>query len=36
MTAIYISYLNRTDIEELALADDEILAAIAKATRGRR
>src|SRR5258708_31764941 len=28
MTAIYISYLNRLDIEELALTDDEILAAI--------
>ncbi|MBV8408633.1 MAG: ornithine cyclodeaminase family protein, partial [Alphaproteobacteria bacterium] len=28
MTAIYISYLNRLDIEELALTDDEILQAI--------
>jgi len=28
MTAIYISYLNRLDIEELALTDDEILGAI--------
>jgi alanine dehydrogenase len=28
MTAIYISYLNRLDIEELALTDDEILTAI--------
>jgi ornithine cyclodeaminase len=28
VTAIYISYLNRLDIEELALTDDEILAAI--------
>ena len=28
MTAIYISYLSRLDIEELALTDDEILAAI--------
>src|SRR5260221_1964891 len=28
MTAIYISYLNRPDIEELALTDDEILGAI--------
>jgi alanine dehydrogenase len=28
MTAIYISYLNRPDIEELALTDDEILVAI--------
>jgi ornithine cyclodeaminase len=28
MTAIYISYLNRLDIEALAITDDEILAAI--------
>ena len=28
MTAIYISYLNRPDIEELALTNDEILGAI--------
>jgi len=28
MTAIYISYLDRPDIEELALTDDENLAAI--------
>ena len=28
MTAIYIDYLNRFDIEEIALSDDEILSAI--------
>ena len=26
--AIYLTYLNRFDVEELALTDDEILAAI--------
>jgi alanine dehydrogenase len=37
MRPIYISYLNRLDIEELALTDDEILAAIetSLATQGR-
>ncbi len=37
MRPIYISYLNRLDIEEIALTDDEILAAIESslATQGR-
>jgi len=38
MPPIYISYLNRLDIEELALTDDEILAAIESslAAQGRK
>jgi alanine dehydrogenase len=38
MPPIYITYLNRLDVDELALSDDEILAAIetSLAAQGRK